>query len=253
VQIAHDDRKRLLVLVVDFVPVQLEMAVAGGEIGRRRDAMDELLVAAAVTNELRDAREGHFVLSERSGGAALIRAILAVVVEDLDEHAHGRQAGEAREVHRSLRVPRATEHATFLRDDGLHVAGPREVLGASPCVDHGLDRGGALRGRDPGPVGARVDGDRVARPQERRVVRDGGLEAQLAGPLGQQRHAKLPAAVRHHEIHELGGDFLGGADEIALVFAVLVVDDDGDAALRDPLQGLFDRVELHGELCLDFG
>ena len=47
-----------------------------------------------------------------------------------------------------------------------------------------------------------------------------------------QRHAEQAAAVRHRESDQLGRGQLGGEDEVALVLAVLVVDDDDGRGRR---------------------
>src|SRR5439155_19234991 len=57
--------------------------------------------------------------------------------------------------------------------------------------------------------------------------------------------ADPPARVRRHEVDVIGGDELGGHDEVALVLAVLVVDHDDHAPGGDLLERLFDRGE-HG-------
>ena len=96
-------------------------------------------------------------------------------------------------------------------------------------------------------------------PVRRRAVidRHGVVGAQRGGvrldhrrqlePLAhvrQDRHAELPAAVGDHEVDRLGRHLLGGADEVALVLAVLGVDDDDHPALADGLDGFFDGGEL---------
>jgi hypothetical protein len=51
--------------------------------------------------------------------------------------------------------------------------------------------------------------------------------------------------VRRHEVDDLGRDQLGGADEVALVLAVLVVHDDDHAAVAQVSGGLFDGSKRH--------
>ena len=59
------------------------------------------------------------------------------------------------------------------------------------------------------------------------------------------RQANQPAAVLGHEIDDLGSDMLGGDGQIALVFAVFVVDDDNHAARAELFYRFFDRHESH--------
>src|SRR5690606_9750747 len=55
-----------------------------------------------------------------------------------------------------------------------------------------------------------------------------------------------------HEVDEVGRDDLGRRDEVALVLAVLVVDDDDELAVADVVEGVLDGVEEgalgHGDL-----
>ena len=57
-----------------------------------------------------------------------------------------------------------------------------------------------------------------------------GEEAQVVGSLLGQRQADEPAAVAGHEVDRLRGHKLGGQSQVALVFAVFVVDHDHHAA-----------------------
>ena len=47
-----------------------------------------------------------------------------------------------------------------------------------------------------------------------------------------------------HEVHFLGVDLLGCDDEVALVFAVLVIHYDNEFAFFDVFDGLFYGIEL---------
>ena len=65
-------------------------------------------------------------------------------------------------------------------------------------------------------------------------------QLQLVEPLALDRQADHAARVADHERHRLGRDLLGRHDEVALVLAVLVVDDDDDLAARDRGDGVLD-------------
>ena len=97
----------------------------------------------------------------------------------------------------------------------------------------------------------------VDRDRERGALALGVLRArhhqrqlQLVEPLALHRQADHAARVADHERHLLGRHLLGRDDEVALVLAVLVVDDDDELAARDRVDGSFDRVEGHGVLRL---
>ena len=70
-------------------------------------------------------------------------------------------------------------------------------------------------------------------------------EVQLGGALGGDRHADHPGGVVQEEGDGLGRGELGGDDEVALVLAVLVVDDHHDLALRHGGDGVGDGGERH--------
>src|SRR5439155_1500830 len=75
-------------------------------------------------------------------------------------------------------------------------------------------------------------------------------EAQGLTALGQERQADQPARVRRHEIDHRGGDPLGGADQVSLVFAVLVVGHDHQLAGADVRDRLLYLAVLHS--CLTY-
>ena len=59
-----------------------------------------------------------------------------------------------------------------------------------------------------------------------------GFEPELVAALLGQAEADQPAALRGHEVDRLRGRELGGDRQVALVLAVLVVDDDDEAGPR---------------------
>src|SRR3546814_10656736 len=74
------------------------------------------------------------------------------------------------------------------------------------------------------------------------------LDAERADAVLREREADQPAPVRRHEVDRVGGHHLRGDDEIALVLAILVVDEDEHAAvlrLVDDLFGAGERSEEH--------
>ena len=64
-----------------------------------------------------------------------------------------------------------------------------------------------------------------------------------------QWHAQVARRVAHHERDEFWGGLLGGEDEVSLVLAVLVVDDDDGLTRGDigncPLHGVQPRHLCH--------
>ena len=114
-------------------------------------------------------------------------------------------------------------------------------------VDGDLDRprpvGGGDAGRD---AVARLDRDRERRA-ERRLVLVGHLaQAELVAALWREAQADQPAAVGRHEVDRVGRHELRRDRQVALVLAVLVVDDDDEPARPDLLDRLLDRGERAG-------
>ena len=129
----------------------------------------------------------------------------------------------------------------------LHVAAHEQVGRPRVGRDRDLHGVAAVGGRDAG-------GDALA-GVDRRGVRGAVTRPALVGDQPQpelvgarlgQAEADLPAGVGHHEVERLGRRELRGDDEVALVLAVGVVDDDDEAALADLVDRLLDGGEGRG-------
>ena len=165
-----------------------ELAVLGRQ-PHRRAALDELLVAAAVLDEVGDGDHLQAVpLAVRDEvGDARHRP---VVVHDLADDAGRVEAGEAREVDRRLGLADALEHAAGLRAQREHVAGLHEVVRRRVGVDRDLDRVAAVGGRDAGRDAlARLDRDGERGAERRLVVVGHRAQAELVGALLGQAEA----------------------------------------------------------------
>ena len=233
-----------MVLAADELAVAdgLEVAEAGRQ-PRRDDALDELVVAAAVGDEVGDGDHLQVVALAVLDEVADARH-RAVVVHDLADDAGGVQAGEPREVDRGLGLADALEHAAGAALQREDVAGLDEVARRGLGVDRDLDRARAVVRRDARrDAFARLDRDRERRLERRLVLRGHEVEAELVAALRGEAEADEPAAVRGHEVHGLGGRELRGHREIALVLAILVVADDDHLARADVLERLVDRRE----------
>jgi len=85
-----------------------------------------------------------------------------------------------------------------------------------------------------------VYGNRVIRSQRRIIGFHHWMEPQPLADFGQNRHAQLALAVRNHEVDRLGSGLFGRTDEVAFVFAIFGVDNDGDLAQANRLDSFFD-------------
>jgi hypothetical protein len=77
------------------------------------------------------------------------------------------------------------------------------------------------------------------------------LQAELVDPALGQSEADQAAAVLGHEVDRVGGRHLGGDDQIALILAILVVDQDEHpavAGLVDQFLGGREEAALHQRL-----
>ena len=144
------------------------------------DAVDELLAALAIGDQVGDRDLLQAVLSRRRRRPrpALDRA---VVVDEFGEHADRRQPGQPAEVDRRLGVTGAHQHAALARDQRKDVAGPDEIVGAGIGIGEGAHRVAALLGRDAGGEAvAEVDRDGEGGAERRVVVGDHRVEMQAA-------------------------------------------------------------------------
>ena len=223
----------------------LEVAEGGGQT-RRDHPFDELVVAAAVGDQVGDGDHAEPVARAVLGQFGDSRH-RAVVVHHLADHARGVQPGEAREVDRRLGLPGALEHAAGAALEREHVSGLHEVRGPALGVDRDLDGVRAVvRGDAGGDAFARLDRDGERGFERRLVLGRHQVEPELVAAFGGQRQADQPATLLGHEVDRLGRGELRGHRQIALVLAILVVADDDHLALADVLDRLLDRRERGG-------
>jgi hypothetical protein len=225
-----------------FVHVAGEVAPRGRH-PRLGDPPDELLVLAAVLDQLGDAdhQQTVFLAELHQVGNPCHRA---VVVDDLAQHAGRVEARQARQVDGCLGVSGPLEHAALGISQWEDVAGPGEV--GCPCrrVGERVEGGGPVRSRD-ARGGARYEIHAVG---EGRAMALGVLphhqgDVQLVEAIPGERRTDHTRGVAHEERDVLGGRCLGRHDEVTLVLTILVVDHHHDLAPADRLHGLFDRGE----------
>ena len=169
---------------------------------------------------------------------------VAVVVHDLADDACRIESGEAGDIDGSLGVAGADQHTAVLGDQREDVARRYHVAIILGRIDGDGDGMRAVVRRDAGrnPF-ARLDrygkGSRMARAVRARHQ----LEMQLLGALGRQRDADQAPAVLGHEVDRVGRRHLRRDDEVALVLALLGVDQNEHAAVARILDHLLDRGE----------
>ena len=84
-----------------------------------------------------------------------------------------------------------------------------------------------------------VDGNGEGRTEHRGVVFHLMGQFQFLASFNGDRCTEHTACIFQHEIHLLGSNLLGGDNQVALVFAVFVVDHNNKLAFLEVLDGLF--------------
>ncbi len=119
-----------------------------------------------------------------------------------------------------------------------------DMLGALGGVDGDGDGARAIAGRDAGRhTVARLDRDGEGGFVAGAVLGAHQVEAELVDPFLAQREADQAAAMGRHEVDRGRRRHLRGDDEIALILAVLVVDEDEHAAVAGLVDDLLGRGE----------
>ena len=231
-------RTAYLVLVGDHA----EVTVLGGDDGLG-NAADVAFVLEAVADELGDGEHFELMLvaeanKVRDTGHG------AVVVHDLADNPGWDKAGHPGEVNRGFGLAGAHEDAALAGTQGHDMAGAGEVEGAGGGVNGDVDGVGTIRGGDAGgDAFTRFDGDGEGGSEARGVVLRHGVELEEVGPLFCESEADEATAEARHEVDRFGGDELRRDGEVALVFAVFIVDDDDHATSGEILKSVFNRCE----------
>ena len=252
VDVAFHQRKMVRVVHDRAVHVQIEIAVIGRELDDLF-ALDEPLVFAAVGDEILDGCDFEPVLFLESHqlGHAGHRSI---VVHDFADDPGGLQPCELGEIDGGFGVARALENASFFGLEREDVPRLDESLRGGLRIDQNADRRGAVCGADAGgDPRCGIDGDGEGGFLALAVFQHHALEAELLGAVVGDRRADEAARVHHHEIDGFRGDFLGGQNEIALVFAARIVGDNDHLALANVRDDFFNCIKrrLHRTIILN--
>ncbi len=137
------------------------------------------------------------------------------------------------------------QHAALLRIQGIDVSGTAECLGSGSRVGKRTYGGSAvLNGNTGGAAFQLVNGHGERRAEHRCVVLDLTRQLQLVAAAHGYRRTQHTACVFQHEIDLFGSDFLGSHDEVALILAVFVVNDDDEFAGLEIPDSLLYRIEF---------
>ncbi len=219
-----------------------ELAVGGDE-GMLGDFLDEFVLLQPVGDELLDGDhlEPEALPELHQLGQALHRA---VVIDQFADDAAGLEPGQHGEIYSRLGVAGALQHAARAGAQREHVAGLHQLVGAGIGIGEYLDRDGAIIGADAGRDalgGVHRDGEIGA--LDLAVARHHRSEAEAVELMAEHGHAHDAAAVTDHEVDHLRRGLGGRHDEVALVFAVLVVRHDDGLAGGDGRKGVFHGIK----------
>ncbi len=205
-------------------------------------ALDEMVVAAAIGDEIGD---GGDLEAVELGEADEVRATRhgAVVVHDLADDAGRVEPGETRDVDRRLGMAGAHQHAAVARHQRKDVPGRHDdrsgpLLG-SIAVAMVRARSGAEMPVVT-PSRASIETVKAVRRREAFCCGMSGSLSCSTRCLG-QGEADQAAAVLGHEVDDFRRRHLRRDDEIALVLAILVVDENEHPAVARFLDHVLDR------------
>jgi hypothetical protein len=153
----------------------------------------------------------------------------SVVAHDFADHGSRRQPGNAGQIHGSFGLAGANQDSPVSRAKREDVARACEIAGSGVGVYRPENGGCAVLGGDSsGNAEPRLD-----RHAESRaigcgiaVIRYHQRNIEIVQALPGHGKADQSTAVRCHEVDGFGRDFFGGDHEVALVFTVLIIDDD---------------------------
>ncbi len=242
VDLAHDQGHVLLAVDRVAVGVDPKISELGGQFGSGH-VLDEFLGLHSVGDEIGDGGQTQTVLSGE-GHQPRQPGHLPVVIHDLAEHGGRGETRHPRHVDSGFGVTGAFENPAAARAQGEHVAGPPEIPGTGGRVSQDANGLGAIvRGNAGCGVLGGFDADGERSLVRRGVLFDHEREFEFVAPLRGHGDADEAAAEPRHEIDGLRGDHVGGEDEVPLVFAVFIIDNEDLLATTDPPNGLFGRDE----------
>ena len=178
----------------------------------------------------------------------------AVVVDDFNESAGRGQASQPCQVHRSLGVSGTHQHTAVASTQRVDVTRTAQVVRSDIGIGQSLDSGSTVVHRHTGgaTLAQQVDGNSEGGSQQRRVVMHLHVEVQFSATLFGDRGTEHTTTIFEHEIHMVRRYFFCRHDEIALVLAVLVVDNNDKFACLEVFDSLFYRVQFKFHISLRY-
>ena len=208
-------------------------------------ALHERVFLQPVGNEVADGNQFHVVLLGKLGELRQ-SCHRTVLVHNLHQGTHGAQSCQSAEIHGSLRVSGALQHAVVLCIERVDVSGTAEGLRCRFRIGECTDGGGAVIGRHTGGASFQfIDGDGERCTQHGGVVHHLMREVEFLAAFLCHGYTEHAACLFQHEVHHFGGDLLCGADKVALVLAVFVVHHDDKLTFPEVIKGFLYPVQFN--------
>ena len=172
----------------------------------------------------------------------------AVFVQNLADHASGKEPREACEIDGGFGVSDPLEHSTIACAKRRNVSRASQIGRHSGRIDCDANSLCAILRADAGSHTEscfRVDADREGSALLFRVFLALLRKLKLVGALASEGETNPSAGFLDHEIYELRRDQLRRTDKVTLVFAVFVVRNDDELACLYVGDRLLDCPELH--------
>ena len=241
-EISVDNRYRLARLILNAVCINTAQTVFCRQISVG-DAFDDFFTLTTVLNQFLHRDNLQLELVRHFYQRVAFGAIPSVV-QDFGEETGGEEPRESAEIDGRFRMTRAAQNAALFGFKGEDMAGTRKIGRLRLRIGERTDRHRFFRRRDSRFCVDMIDGDGERRAKTRGVMLNHLRQFESPTCFREQRNARLTATVPQHKIDVFRRNFFRGADEVALVFAVFVVDDDDDFALFERVDRFFDRIEL---------
>ena len=138
------------------------------------------------------------------------------------------------------------EDSAVLGVERVDMSGASEPFGARIRIGQGANRRGAVVCRHTGGASfEQVDRYGEGRAENRRVALHLVFQLELAATLLCDGCAEDTATLLEHEVDFLRRDEFGGRNQVAFVFAILIIDDNDEFSGFEVLKGFFYRGKLN--------
>jgi hypothetical protein len=195
------------------------------------DALDELLALEAVADQVRDRAHLQVVLVAES--SEIVRRIISPSSRMISQMTAAGFRPARRRDRWSLRSARANEHAALAAAQRVDVAGTQQVLRLGVLGDGDFDRLGAIATRSRRSSRRKrlcASTVTVNACPSRRCALDLRMRWSLSHVSAVSARQTTPRACVTNEVDRFRRDLLRGDDEVALVFAVFIVNQHDHAA-----------------------